>query len=109
MNRVVRNTTFAAAVTAALATAFVAVPTEQAQAGGGGAVAAGVIGFATGAIVGGALAQPRYYPAYGPGYYYSGVAAWSPAWYSYCSNRYRSFNPHTGMFVGYDGRYHFCR
>lgn len=34
---------------------------------------------------------------------------WSPEWYAYCSRRYRSFNPRTGYFLGYDGVYHFCR
>ena len=46
-------------------------------------------------------------PAYGYGGY--GAAPWSPAWYDYCSSRYRSFNPRTGYFKGYDGQFHFCR
>ncbi|ENR10356.1 hypothetical protein C068_01349 [Brucella sp. UK38/05] len=29
-------------------------------------------------------------------------------WYQYCSGRYRSFNPKTGTYRGYDGRDHFC-
>lgn len=83
---------------------------------GGSAAAAGIIGFATGAIVGSALSQPRYYaPPPPPVYYqpqpvyYGAPAPWTPAWYSYCSSKYRSFNPSTGTFLGYDGRYHFCR
>ena len=50
-------------------------------------------------------------PSYGyaePSYSYR-PAPWSPAWYDYCSDRYRSFNPRTGYFKGYDGEYHFCR
>jgi hypothetical protein len=67
----------------------------------GYAVGAGVAGFAAGAIVGSALAQPRY----------NGVVVVEPSygysdWIAYCSARYRSFNPHTGLYVGYDGRYH---
>jgi hypothetical protein len=27
----------------------------------------------------------------------------------WCLNRYRSYNPRTDMFLGYDGRYHRCR
>jgi hypothetical protein len=89
---------------------------------GGDAVAAGIIGFGAGAILGGALAQPRYgyYP--GPVYvepapvyvrpapvYTYAPAPWTPEWYDYCEDRYRSFNPRTGYFLGYDGQYHLCR
>lgn len=30
-------------------------------------------------------------------------------WYDYCSAKYRSFNPDTGYYKGYDGQYHLCR
>ena len=100
---------------------------------------AGAVGFGVGALFGGALAQPRYYhsprpyyyqPAPPPPVYYepapvyvqlapvyvepanvysSRPAPWSPEWYAYCDGRYRSFNPSTGYFLGYDGGYHFCR
>lgn len=33
---------------------------------------------------------------------------WSPEWNRYCANRYPSFNPRTGTFMGYDGHDHFC-
>ncbi len=33
---------------------------------------------------------------------------WSRDWYRYCANRYRSFNPQSGTYRGYDGRDHFC-
>lgn len=100
---------------------------------GGNAAAAGVFGFAAGAILGGALAQPRYERRYydrgyyEPDYYepapvyvqpapvyvqpsvgYNGYEPWTPGWYNYCENRYRSFNASTGYFLGYDGQYHFC-
>ena len=99
---------------------------------GGDAVAAGILGFAAGAFVS-SLAQPRYYdygPSYDYGYYdyyqpapvyraapplvYSaapgyGLEPWSPEWYSYCNQRYRSFDDRTGYFRGYDGQYHFCQ
>ncbi|MEW5421196.1 BA14K family protein [Amorphus sp. 3PC139-8] len=112
MSHFIRNTLAAGVATVAIATGLVALPVQQAEAGGGGgAAAAGVIGFATGAIVGGALSQPRTVTVYEePAYYRGGrPAPWSPAWYSYCDARYRSFNPDTGMYLGYDGRHHFCR
>jgi len=52
--------------------------------GYGYGAAAGAIGLTTGAIVGSAIAQ-------------SNNAA------SYCAQRYRSYNPATGTYVGYDG------
>jgi len=93
---------------------------------GAGLAAAGIFGLAAGALVGSALSQPRYYyddyyqpapvyvqpppPAvvYQPAQAYYRPDPWSPEWYSYCSERYRSFNPQTGYFLGYDGNYHFC-
>ena len=50
-------------------------------------------------------ARRRYYPppsttdhAYGP-----------DGWEAYCSSRYRSFDPRTGTYMGYDGIRHPCR
>lgn len=95
--------------------------------GGGDAAAAGIIGFAAGAILSGALAGPRYYqPRYGyyepevvyvepepvyvrPAPVYYELEPWTPEWYAYCEAKYRSFNPDTGYFKGYDRRYHLCR
>lgn len=90
------------------------------------ALVGGALGLATGVIIGGALAsQPRYtepryvepdyypepeprviyrrQPVYTPSY-----EPWTQSWYDYCSQRYRSFNPQSGTYVGYDGREHFC-
>lgn len=96
----------------------------------GDALAAGALGLATGVIIGGAIAsQPRYqervYVDPEPEYYqprpvyrrarpvvvqtYGGLEPWTPGWYRYCSQRYRSFDSQSGTFVGYDGREHFCR
>ena len=33
----------------------------------------------------------------------------TPAWYRYCSAKYRSFKPETGYYKGFDGQYHLCR
>lgn len=93
----------------------------------GNAIAAGVIGLAAGAIIAGALSQPSspsyapppprvYYPpqpaynAYPPApvQYRGGAQPWSQAWYNYCSQKFRSFNPKTGTYRGYDGADHFC-
>jgi hypothetical protein len=104
---------------------------------GGDAVIAGVAGLAAGALIAGALSQPRSAPSYyEPDYYdydqpryivrrqvivrpapvreygrvaYAGsIEPWTRGWYDYCSDRYRSFNARTGTFTGYDGEQHFC-
>eukprot|EP00873_Tetraselmis_striata_P045193 jgi/Tetstr1/465457/TSEL_010141.t1 len=55
-----------------------------------------------------AIAPRRYYgPA--PRRVYRGAPAWSPEWYAYCARKYRSFNPRTGYYLAYSGRYRFCR
>ncbi|WP_243369101.1 BA14K family protein [Microvirga solisilvae] len=63
----------------------------------GDALAAGALGLATGAIIGGAIAnsQAQAAPVYG------GNA-------SYCAQRYRSYDPASGTYLGYDGRRHPC-
>lgn len=38
-----------------------------------------------------------------------GYAAFSPGWYDYCSSKYRSFDPDTGTYLGYDGLRHYCQ
>jgi len=75
---------------------------------------AGLIGLGVGAAVGAALTAPAYAGppppgAYGPVAGAYGPPAWTPAWYTYCAQRYRSFNPHTGYFIGYDGQPYFCQ
>jgi hypothetical protein len=82
---------------------------------GGNAWGAGLIGFGIGAIIGSALAPREVYvvppppePAYyGPVSY--GPPPWTPEWYTYCAQRYRSFNARTGYFMGYDGLPYFCQ
>ncbi len=100
----------------------------------GDAAVLGVLGLAAGVAVGAAIAnQPRYVepeyvePAYipppPPPVYYPprgdyreyrpapvsyAIEPWTPGWYRYCANRYRSFSPDDGTYVGYDGRSHFC-
>jgi hypothetical protein len=96
----------------------------------GGGWGWGLGGFAAGAIIGSAIAAPYYYggyypygayypayPAYGypppppPGYYGGPAAApVGPAGADagYCAQRYKSYDPGTGTFLGYDGQRHPC-
>jgi hypothetical protein len=77
--------------------------------GWGPAIAGGIIG---GAIVGGALAAPYGPGYYGPGYY----GAPPPMAYgpppgdaiAYCMQRFRSFDPSSGTYLGNDGYRHPC-
>jgi len=57
------------------------------------------IGLGAGVIIGSMLAAPRYAP---PAAYYGDRNA-------YCARKYRSYNPYTGTYTGYDGRQHYCR
>ena len=65
---------------------------------------AGAAGFAAGAILGGALARPYYYgpPAYAYEPYPGDDAV------AYCESRFRSYDPASGTYMGYDGRRHPC-
>jgi hypothetical protein len=81
-------------------------------------------GLVAGAVVGGMLASPYYGygPYYGPGPYYAGPGPYYPAPYvagpvvrpayssavGYCMRRYRSYDPRSGTFLGYDGLRHPC-
>lgn len=103
--------------------------------GPGDALAAGALGLAAGAVIGGAIAESNRPGSYdnplpapgGPaagGYAYpaapapappppAGPAAasmepWSDGWYRYCATNYKSFDPTKGTYRGYDGRDHFC-
>lgn len=69
----------------------------------------GVVGFGAGLALGSTLSGPRYYHAPRPQPYYGRPQPWTPAWYDYCSARYRSFDPSTGYFLAYSGNYKFCR
>jgi len=88
----------------------------------------GLGGFAAGAIIGSAIAAPYYYgggyypygyyPAYGypppppPGYYGGpayGAAAPAGGGANYCAQRYKSYDPGTGTFLGFDGQRHPCQ
>ena len=94
--------------------------TPPASANANDAIIAGAAGFAIGTLFGTATARPRYYaprPVYvAPPVYvpppmpvYYAPAPWTPQWYSYCATKYRSFDPRSGTFIGYDGYRHMCR
>lgn len=71
---------------------------------GGAGVAAGIAGLAAGAIIGGAIAsQAQPAPVYGgppPGYEGDPVA--------YCMSRFKSYDPGSGTYLGFDGYRHPC-
>ena len=92
----------------------------------GGGWGWGLGGFAAGAIIGSAIASPYYYGGYYP---YGTTAPIRPTTIrrrrlimaarpmaapagggdaGYCAQRYRSYDPATGTFLGYDGQRHPC-
>jgi hypothetical protein len=85
--------------------------------GGGGGFLPGAI---AGAVIGGAIASQAYGPDYyGPGYsgppvdYYDDSAAAGPPpgdndGVAYCMQTYRSYDPRSGTYLGYDGQRHPC-
>ncbi|MGO4524471.1 BA14K family protein [Microvirga sp. 2MCAF35] len=66
-----------------------------------GSAAAGAIGLATGAIIGGAIAQSQAQAA--PTYVAPGASA-----AGYCAQRFKSYDPASGTYLGYDGLRHPC-
>ena len=79
------------------------------------AAAAGLFGFAAGAILGaaasqaGAAAAPAGTTVYSEIPSAGGFPAGSEGWLRYCSARYQSFDPASGTFLGDDGNRHYCR
>jgi len=86
--------------------------------GGGGGFIPGAI---AGAVIGGAIASDSYAyyggPGYAPGYYddqYSDDVAVAPApvggddAVAYCMQTYRSYDPRSGTYLGFDGMRHPC-
>ncbi|WP_027058549.1 BA14K family protein [Mesorhizobium loti] len=138
MNRIFKTAVLSAAVAG---TMLAALPAANADDWGhhrrhhnGDAIAAGVLGLAAGALIGGALANDQP-PPYADRYYNDGydrdvvvrpapvrryyaepqvvyadryAEPWTRDWYNYCSDRYRTFNSRTGTFTGNDGEQHFC-
>ena len=86
--------------------------TEQVRWRGGGGWGPGAFvgGLAAGALIGGALAAPYGYYGPPPVYYGPPPAAYAPPpdAVAYCMQRYRSYDPNSGTFLGYDGLRHPC-
>jgi BA14K-like protein len=61
--------------------------------------------LATGVIIGGALAAPRYYGP--PPGYYRRRAAYDDA-IAYCMERFKSYDPDSMTYLGFDGHRHSC-
>jgi hypothetical protein len=135
MNRLFKSTILTAALAAMTLTTLAPADAHDRwhhyhHSDGGAIVAAGVLGLAVGAIAAGAFDDPPYRPVYDepiyrPVYnraplprprpvrpyaveYQASLQPWSPEWYRYCGDTYRSFDPATGTYMGYDGQEHFC-
>jgi BA14K-like protein len=75
-------------------------------------------GAVAGAVIGGALASSSYgyygpsYGYYDDGYYDDGAVAVAPPVgddsVAYCMQRYKSYDPASGTYLGYDGQRHPC-
>ncbi len=95
---------FAVAVAAASGALSVPADAQCRGCGLGAGIAAGIIG---GAIIGGAIAR-RPPP---PRYYYDDEDAPPPRRadaVEYCMERFKSYDPGSGTYLGYDGRRHPC-
>lgn len=66
-----------------------------------GGVGAGLAGLAAGAVIGGAIANSQ-----APAYY--DVAPTNGGAEAYCEQRFRSYDPASGTYLGYDGERHPC-
>ena len=72
-------------------------------------------GLIAGALISGALAAPYYAPGYYPGPAYGVPAYGAPAYgpppedaIGYCMQRFKSYDPASGTYLGYDGYRHPC-
>jgi hypothetical protein len=112
----------------ATASSVEAVPWRRGWRGRGGGWGPGP--FVAGAIIGGAIAASRpwnygyydgygygpgygYAPGYAPGYSYAPGPGYATGYNggdadAYCSQRFRSYDPASGTYMGYDGQRHPC-
>jgi hypothetical protein len=76
-----------------------------------------ILGGVIGGVIGGMIArpQPYYYPPPPPVYYQPPPVYYpQPGYYAppdaiaYCSQRFRSYDPRIGAYMGYDGQWHRC-
>ena len=120
-------TLLAAALATTVALAAVPAQAQHWHGGGwhhGGGWGGAAAGFAAGALIGGAVAGGPYYGGYGygPGYAYDDgpdygydyapgpvvVERSGGGGVAYCEQRYHSYDPSSGTFLGYDGMRHPC-
>jgi hypothetical protein len=110
---VMRMKLIAGALAAATALTAIAAPAQArpwGHRGGGGAIVGGLL---AGALIGGAIAssQGGYYgPGYAPGYYAPAPVYAGPPGdaVGYCLSRFKSYDPASGTYLGYDGYRHPC-
>jgi hypothetical protein len=69
----------------------------------GAAIGAGIAGIAAGAMIGGAIANSQQ-----PTYYEGRPAPVMDDEVSYCMQQFRSYDPRSGTYMGYDGMRHAC-
>lgn len=104
------------AVIVAMISAMTVASIEPASAAKGrntAAVAGAAAGLLLGGIIGSQLRdRDRYYEDRGPVYYYPAPRAYYPPPYdpaiAYCMRRFKSYDPYSMTYVGYDGRLHSC-
>ena len=83
--------------------------------GGGGDIGGAIIGGIIGGAIGGMFASRPYYQPPAPVYYSPPQPPPQPYYqpqYSdaqmYCMQRFRSYDPRSGYYFGFDSRYHPC-
>ncbi|MCB1508484.1 MAG: BA14K family protein [Hyphomicrobiaceae bacterium] len=95
---------------ALMAGAMLTVDIGQAEARHrGAAFGAGIVAGVVGALIIGNAARGGHHYTYGGHRYQMGHG---PAWRhhaAWCRSRYRSWNPHTNLFLSYSGQYRHCR
>ncbi len=122
-----RSITKAIAFASVIAIGSLASATPAEAGRGGRAAAAGIIGFAAGALIGSAAsrhhyghdlhyydyhhyyASPRHVYHHAPYRYSYAPEPWAPDWYSYCHSKYRSFDSRSGTYQPYNGPRRLCR
>ena len=101
------------AIVSAMTVASIA-PASAAKGRNTAAAAGAAAGLLLGGILGSQFRDRDRYEDRGPVYYYPAPAprAYYPAPYdpaiAYCMRRFKSYDPYSMTYVGYDGRLHYC-
>jgi uncharacterized protein YcfJ len=104
----------------ALGGALIGAAIDKGKGAGRGAIIGGVAGTALGAAATSSKWERAYYRAFDncmassavarqPVYAGEAPRPGTKAWYRYCSAKYRSFNPSTGMYTAYSGKQYPCQ